>query len=802
MQEGRRMFQIFAARMFEQRVLTAYKEKVAAERQQKLLEELEDENKLEAQREAKKQRDAQKKKDKKKQQQAAKAEEKAKREAEKAAEEARVREAEEKKLEEQRRKKEEQRKKRDEERRKQDEERAKKDAEKARRQQEELQRREEAERRAREQKAAEKAKKDEARQKEREEREVREREAKERQASKEKAKEKEREKKTQREKGRNDQATVEREKSAPRAAQATAQPQHQLAKRPSQPTVVAIPGVYSKQPNSLASPHPPVATPAVPKAPTPATQKRASRQGSHASSPKQSQSQISSAPSKSSSPNSAGVAQQQPAQQASQPKAVVQKVGNQQPGPPQHIAHATSALHQQPLQPPPGMSAPLSQLHTLNGIPQMGFTFPGHQAPMMPGNLMQRGAGPLFQHQGPPMGAPTRFGPPGSHTGMPPPGMISAQGRGMGFPFDAPNAPHQAPPGFGPTSASPSNPPMAQPQAALVPGGEPPRSRLAAHSRQQSVDKERFESAANQPIARPAPIQRPSSAKPFNGRRALASDMDDLSKHLGSSALLDDTDEPIPPNMAENRRASHVPLGSRASQPNVMNPIGRFGASPTGFGVPGGGWANPGLPFAPGSGLGQSNWAGLPHPGGSGWANNTTAFAANSGFGPIGGGTLHRAAGTAVNRPLNIRLAISQACKQLSLGCRGETDGFHHVELVLRQVEANRPPLDSLPSREEIKEICETKGDSHNGGGELHTRPEGRSFSVRPEDRPFSIRFSPGATALPDQLRGSIAPGEIGSPIVPPRSSPTNTTGYPAAPGAGRGVGFQSLGAVGSSSAF
>ncbi|KAG9771800.1 hypothetical protein KCU95_g15421, partial [Aureobasidium melanogenum] len=36
MEEGRRMFQIFAARMFEQRVLTAYREKVAAERQQKL----------------------------------------------------------------------------------------------------------------------------------------------------------------------------------------------------------------------------------------------------------------------------------------------------------------------------------------------------------------------------------------------------------------------------------------------------------------------------------------------------------------------------------------------------------------------------------------------------------------------------------------------------------------------------------------------------------------------------------------------------------------------------------------------
>ena len=31
MEEGRRMFQIFAARMFEQRVLTAYREKVSAD---------------------------------------------------------------------------------------------------------------------------------------------------------------------------------------------------------------------------------------------------------------------------------------------------------------------------------------------------------------------------------------------------------------------------------------------------------------------------------------------------------------------------------------------------------------------------------------------------------------------------------------------------------------------------------------------------------------------------------------------------------------------------------------------------
>ncbi|PKY50645.1 hypothetical protein RhiirA4_269125 [Rhizophagus irregularis] len=62
MEEGRRMFQIFAARMFEQRVLNAYREKVAQERQQKLLEELEEENRLKEERELKKLKEKERKK--------------------------------------------------------------------------------------------------------------------------------------------------------------------------------------------------------------------------------------------------------------------------------------------------------------------------------------------------------------------------------------------------------------------------------------------------------------------------------------------------------------------------------------------------------------------------------------------------------------------------------------------------------------------------------------------------------------------------------------------------------------------
>lgn len=65
MEEGKRMFSIFAARMFEQRVLTAYREKVAQERQLQLLRELEEEDKSTRDREMKKQTQNQKKKDKK-----------------------------------------------------------------------------------------------------------------------------------------------------------------------------------------------------------------------------------------------------------------------------------------------------------------------------------------------------------------------------------------------------------------------------------------------------------------------------------------------------------------------------------------------------------------------------------------------------------------------------------------------------------------------------------------------------------------------------------------------------------------
>ncbi|KAK9470364.1 uncharacterized protein V1510DRAFT_449630 [Dipodascopsis tothii] len=187
MEEGRRMFQIFAARMFEQRVLTAYREKVSQERQRKLLEELDEENRIKEERELKKLKEKEKKKDKKRLQKLAKEEEKQRKEAERAAEEAALRKEEERKAEEARRKREELRLRKEAERRQQEEERLRKEEERKRRVQEERERdaererkrkeKEEAERRRREQTAA---KERERAQKDKEERERRQQEERER----------------------------------------------------------------------------------------------------------------------------------------------------------------------------------------------------------------------------------------------------------------------------------------------------------------------------------------------------------------------------------------------------------------------------------------------------------------------------------------------------------------------------------------------------------------------------------------------------------------------------------------------
>ncbi|BEI88499.1 uncharacterized protein CcaverHIS019_0112170 [Cutaneotrichosporon cavernicola] len=185
MEDGRRMFSIFAARMFETRVLTAYRECVAKEREEQLLRELEAEEEGQRAKQEKKAKEAQRKRDKKKAQKQRQDDERAAREAA-AAEEAlaaKAKAAEDAK--ERHRRQEEERARREAAKRAALEEAARKEAERRKRQEEERAREEEAARKKRERE--EKIKKErEAREREAKEKERREREEKERLA-KEKA---------------------------------------------------------------------------------------------------------------------------------------------------------------------------------------------------------------------------------------------------------------------------------------------------------------------------------------------------------------------------------------------------------------------------------------------------------------------------------------------------------------------------------------------------------------------------------------------------------------------------------------
>lgn len=558
MEEGRRMFQIFAARMFEQRVLTAYREKVAQERQKKLLEELEEETRQDVQREQKRAKEAQKKKDKKRLQKLAKDEERARKEAEKAAEEAAQRALEEKKAEEQRLKREEQRKKKEAEKKAQEEERLRKEAEKQKRLQEERERQAEQERKHREAKEREKKKKEEARKKEREEREVREKELREK---KEREDQERREKEARaradaeaKERARKEELAAQQEALAAAAASAPPPPVHSVPtpslKRPAPVPSLPVPPGLPAQPQlrNLKSPLLQIATPAVPKAIVPVRARQASQQGSEASSPntpltlaKKGQSASPSTTSQQSSPGPVGAARK-----ASLPQ------GQYHPPPPSAMPATMVPPPGVPLPSPSGFPAmqPANSSYDIpTSLPSL-FSNVNPRAPMLHESMN------YTNHQ-PPI--------PAQYRGFAPVGMMA------GAP--ASNAMRQGPVGRGPgMDATPS---VGHYNAQMPYGAQPvsmynkPRDTMPthSHSRQQSVDTPNLESLElpppTGPISKPAPIQRPSSGSKqrIDGRRAsLQAEIDDLSNHLGSSALIDGNDEPFNPDMALGRRSSAAPI--------------------------------------------------------------------------------------------------------------------------------------------------------------------------------------------------------------------------------------------------
>lgn len=568
MEEGRRMFQIFAARMFEQRVLQAYREKVAKERQEKLLEELEEEEKKNQQREAKKAKEAQKRKEKKEQQKQAKAEEKARKEAEQAAKEAEIKAAEEKRLEEQRKKKEEQRKKKEAERKAQEEEKQRKEAEKLRRHQEQQERQQELERKQREQKAQEKKAKEEARRREREEREAKDKEA--------------RDKKSQEDKERKErEAKAKAEREALRKEEQPAVPNVKKAAQPA----VALPSGLLKQPSAgVASPQ---VTPALPKAPTPSRPRQSSQQGSHGSSPKTPYVGLGTA-------NSMSPASQIP--NSIVPKSILTKPPtSQQPTP---VQHAQPTASMPPIGPPPGMHGPMG-MNLPPGLGGLGG-YPHGASPMLPPGM--GGPRPGMGHNMP-MFAPQPQTQ--NFRGFPPPGVHAPNPMPLGRGF-----PHDGPPGFGgmPAFGGPNHPDFSM--------GIPSHSRQASGS----FDKQNMDSPigvpSSQPIQRPAPIQRPSSVKPHEDN------VDDLASHLGSKALLDGAE--VEPQPVEPRRTSLQPYPSLRGQPlgfgfpdNSMQP--RSDSFPFGNSNNGGSlWDTPPM--------------GFPVPGPPGWGNSPTSTAFSNPF--------------------------------------------------------------------------------------------------------------------------------------------------------------------------
>ncbi|KAL8716298.1 MAG: hypothetical protein Q9220_000203 [cf. Caloplaca sp. 1 TL-2023] len=730
MEEGRRMFQIFAARMFEQRVLTAYREKVAAERQQLLIEEIEEESRLDTQREAKKAKEAQKKKDKKRLLKLRQDEEKAQREAKKAAEEAAARAEEEKKLEEQRRKKEEQRKRKEAEKKALEEERQRKEAEKQRRVQEAKELQAEQERKQREQKERERKRREEAKQKVREENEAKEKAI---TRKKEDAAEK-------REQEVRVKAEKESKEQSRRQEQAvkTSTPSSTVSSADlSNPKMIRPPTQTPAQTRSShASPHLQIATPAVPKAPTPVRARQPSFQDSHASSPKTSQ-----APSTGSntSPGLPGVSQN--------PGDV--HVGKDAQIPPrQH--HQTPPFH-----PASSHPAMITQPPGLPPMPAMGgHGYPANFGPMIGGPHQRASISDASYGHQPPLSSPQQrhfmphgsipFGPSMHNTRQIPPGM-------RGAPMDVPSG-----------QGAPGQPPMGHPSYSTqygvahntIPSKSPRHSRHASASIEPSVLDTPSMSSASQPIARPAPIQRPSSVTPHQQSdrdRTTRTQVDDITNHLGSSALLDDSDIPLALPGNNNPRRGSMALGG------PLRP--GFGASPMfpdsataskmesnfqhgGQGGNGSGWGAPHMPFGTPSMAGSPQWNNTP---GSGWPSNNA-------FGIIGSAKTSN-----MSRARTVRLLVCQACNKLTASQpSSHGNGFHPVESVMRQVDLMKPAGQGIVTLPEMLEICDTEGSNQNGGGSFLIESHGEAGTF--------IKFEPGRNTSMSNARGP--PGDIGSPII------------------------------------
>ncbi|GJJ09256.1 hypothetical protein Clacol_003478 [Clathrus columnatus] len=529
MEEGRRMFSIFAARMFEQRVLQAYREKVAQERQMQILRELEDEDKAAQEREAKKQKENQKKKAKKMLQKQAKEEEKKQKEAEKAVEEAALKAKLLAQEEEQKKKREEERLRREAARKAQEDERARKEEERRKRLAEEKERQAEQERKRKEREERLKAER-----KEREEKERKAREEKEARVAAEKAAaaaKREQLEKEEREKRAQKEAEERKEREAKERLLREQQQQHAIAastssnkvRVPTSPRSSTLPGGTSSR-NSISSVAPKKILSKPPT--TPVT--------SSGSSSNVMPSQPVASPVPTPSTPSAPTLFRLPA--PPQRPAVVTQLQNTAAPQPQHPVPIPSTSQ---IQSPGPSTTPIS-ISGFHGFPSPGgaMSLPGHS-----GSPFTNGPVPPFIPYG---------GPPG----IPPPPLVSSnmpRGYGnSGFdsfrPLVTPSLPPSLPSAIGPLPKGLPNPP-GSPIGMFSPG--PPGS-STGHLRRGSVQERSGSNSfgvVQRPIAPIAPIARPQNSKDDEkiGSPKMKSSSSTPAPEpvLGSSALVADDDEPI-----------------------------------------------------------------------------------------------------------------------------------------------------------------------------------------------------------------------------------------------------------------
>lgn len=694
------MFQIFAARMFEQRVLTAYKEKVAQERQQKLIEELDEESRLDKTREAKKAKEAQKKKEKKRLQKQAKDEERQRKEAEKAAEEAARKTAEEKKLEEQRQRKEEQRRKKEAEKKAQDEERQRKEAEKHRKLHEAREQQAEQERKQREQREREKKKKDELRKKEREEKEAREREVSEREAN-EKVEQQAEEQRQRDVKSKAEQEFQEKkakdEQIAKRMSR-TASTNQPALKTQASATNLHPPAKSSA--SNRSSPHLPVAVPVMPKAPTPVRPTQNNFQNVQAS-----------------------------------------------PGTSTTASNAPAASPQSGTSPPMNTVKPLSiDTQTQARLPQTHYSTPFSPGAFVPGHPPQPpglvGPSPIFTGFGstiPPIPPP---GMQRMHNQQSPYNTQHAFGRNMyqnhgppGPIGSTPIAPSAARAGSLPTSQAPVQAPIGSlPNAGSNAGMNfsqqreniPTHPRFPRHSRQFSASNDHPQlnqfpiAAGTQPIARPAPIQRPSSVAPSQHKEnaSIKKDVDDLSIHLGSSALLDDSDVPLA-KTTQSRRNSMAPGEARRPTFNSH-------------------------PFNPNSNAQttQPNHIWGPPPTTPSSSTLSTPLSAIFGADgrPLSSQGLPQILCDSARK---IVCGVCQTANGLKLAQNIPHDGWHDLmriyEGFYQQWPQNMPPIDGR----QFLQLCEMEGNEKNGGGKFELVYDGRSKDLHFSLSEVIIKYEP-----------------------------------------------------------